>query len=96
MNRFWEWMEKNRYTHQKMFCQSKGSEEYGDREDHEIRPTKQMLIGYMDEYMHENGINVSWLQNNQRTTTIEDYYNIHVDVINSIEKNKKRVKGVFQ
>ena len=52
--KFWKWMVEKGYC--RSSCPSKGIETiYNEEYNSSARPTKQMLIGYMEEYLAEKG-----------------------------------------
>jgi hypothetical protein len=86
MNKFWQWMEEEKnygytgiYGNVFLFC-----EEYDDENDVPIEPTKQMLIGYMIEYLHGIGV----IHKTPFNMTTEGLYCYLEDLIDEIEELK--------
>ena len=91
MNDFWEWMRKKKYG---------GKVFVGDTEItllycpyYRIKPTNQMLIGYMMEYLRE--VEGKIILNTGGRATIETVYDCYVKDVEKIEREsllKRMVK----
>ena len=98
MNDFWEWMEKKRYGERKfvdgkekcllyfLLFQNPRSPFTSRSLQHtsSITPTKQMLIGYMMEYLREKEGKI--ILNTGGRATINDVYDRYVKDIEKVEQ----------
>jgi hypothetical protein len=80
MDEFWEWMEEKKYGNYLM-------ERLNDNYCFNIRPTKQMLIGYMIEY-------IIFKQTYIVGHNIFDEYQHFTDIDKFYNRLKNRIKGV--
>lgn len=88
MNKFWKWMKKKEYKEDGSFDEIQGS--LYDTANNPVYFTKQMIIGYMIEYIIEK-FNKSFLEVPKETfkfthgMDIEDYYNKLKEIIKNME-----------
>jgi len=95
MNDFWEWMEQKGYGE----CNAPegvfdiGKTWIADSADSFVEPTKQMLIGYMMEYLREQEGMI--ILNTGGRATINDVYERYVKDLEKLEQDNllKRIAG---
>jgi len=78
MKKFWNWMKEKEYGGQISYNYDK-DRKYINNETQQTRlelPTKQMLIGYMIEYLLTKHIFVGMPSNSDKDRSIEDYYKV--------------------
>ena len=72
MKKFWEWMERNNFCHSLIDGRA-----IKTKYEKIVIPTKQMLIGYMIEYLLiKKNIFIGMPLINNNLLSVEDYYNI--------------------
>jgi hypothetical protein len=97
MEQFWKWMKKKGYICKEdlpWWCNCHINENYKiafkdylEVHEYNTSVTKQMLIGYMIEYIHEtNGSFLGIPSYSNKKSTIIDYYNILEKEINKMQK----------
>ena len=78
MDEFWKWMRKKEYNDPQY-------EEYLlDTDDESISPTKQMLIGYMIEYLAEKN-ELTEIEFNYDMESVQEYFDRIKTIIENIK-----------
>jgi hypothetical protein len=101
MGKFWQWMKEKKYGY---YDKQEGYEttcviydelvsKYDDYET-SIKPTKQMLIGYMLEYINEKGLKIPlYIPLGDKKRNINKLYNLLKNEIKELLKEKTNGKN---